>query len=357
MNEIIWVGFSLSVFASSILLAKKNRTASDNILISWLIILAIDFMLRGIQIETFHQALLTNCFLLFNPLLYLYTKSLTKKTFRLRYVQLLHLLPFLFFEPMVYIYAENLTLENFINHELDNFFFYSVIFISILSWLVYGILCLNLLIKHDQNLEEEYSTKSKNMKIGWLKFICSFYLLYILAVAITGAMYILKSKDSTFLVYLISSASLFLVACFSYFGILQDRIFPKDVDQKKSTNKQTFNPTDINSNKKKIFLYFEKDKPYLDSDFHMEKFSSEMELPKHQLTWILNQEIGKNFFRFVNSYRIEYAKKQLLDKTNKYSIEAIGYESGFNSKSSFFTIFKKETGLTPQQYRAKNTKT
>lgn len=64
-------------------------------------------------------------------------------------------------------------------------------------------------------------------------------------------------------------------------------------------------------------------------------------------------EIGKNFFQFVNSYRIEAVKKILLEPKLKYSIEAIGYECGFNSKSSFYTVFKNLTGETPVAFRKK----
>ena len=83
----------------------------------------------------------------------------------------------------------------------------------------------------------------------------------------------------------------------------------------------------------------------------MDLLSEEINFPKYQITEVLNIEIGKNFFQFVNSYRIEAVKKMLLEPKLKYSIEAIGYECGFNSKSSFYTVFKKITGKTPAAFR------
>ena len=83
----------------------------------------------------------------------------------------------------------------------------------------------------------------------------------------------------------------------------------------------------------------------------MDIISAELKVPKDQLTEVLNTEIGSNFFQFVNGYRIEAVKTMLADKKNKYSIEAIGYECGFNSKSTFFTVFKNLTGQTPQEYK------
>jgi AraC-like DNA-binding protein len=78
--------------------------------------------------------------------------------------------------------------------------------------------------------------------------------------------------------------------------------------------------------------------------------SNALGIPKYLLTEVLNVAMGKNFFRLVNEYRVEAVKKMLMKK-KEYSIEAIGYECGFNSKSSFFTVFKNITGLTPLQYK------
>jgi AraC-like DNA-binding protein len=79
--------------------------------------------------------------------------------------------------------------------------------------------------------------------------------------------------------------------------------------------------------------------------------SKAIKVPKYQITEVLNTEIGKNFFQFANMYRIEAVKRMLSNSNNKYSIEAIGYECGFSSKSSFFTVFKNMTGKTPVSYR------
>jgi len=76
-----------------------------------------------------------------------------------------------------------------------------------------------------------------------------------------------------------------------------------------------------------------------------------LKIPKYQLTEVLNSDIGKSFFHFVNFYRVDAVKQMLADPKNKYSIEAIGYECGFSSKSSFYTVFKNMTGETPVSFR------
>jgi AraC-like DNA-binding protein len=62
---------------------------------------------------------------------------------------------------------------------------------------------------------------------------------------------------------------------------------------------------------------------------------------------------NKHFSEFINTYRIDFAKKLL--KETYLKIEAIAYDSGFNSLSTFNTVFKKETGFTPSKYRKINT--
>ena len=69
---------------------------------------------------------------------------------------------------------------------------------------------------------------------------------------------------------------------------------------------------------------------------------------------IINENLNKNFFDFVNDYRINEVKKCLSDsKFSHYTLLAIAYECGFNSKSSFNSLFKIKTGLTPSEYQKK----
>ena len=75
------------------------------------------------------------------------------------------------------------------------------------------------------------------------------------------------------------------------------------------------------------------------------------EHPK-RVSQVINQETGKNFKAYINSFRIIDAKAMLNDeKASNLSIEGIGLEVGFKSKSSFYEAFKKETGLTPSGYK------
>ena len=78
--------------------------------------------------------------------------------------------------------------------------------------------------------------------------------------------------------------------------------------------------------------------------------AQELGIPSHQFSQLLNDNLGKSFSTFVNEYRIDEAK-QLIQSNTKYTLDAIGKESGFNSKSSFYTSFKQLVGVTPSKYR------
>jgi AraC-like DNA-binding protein len=78
--------------------------------------------------------------------------------------------------------------------------------------------------------------------------------------------------------------------------------------------------------------------------------AQEMDISGHQLSQFLNDHLGKNFTLFVNEYRIQEACNRLVSQTN-LSIEGIGFDVGFNSKSTFFAAFKKVKSMTPAQYQ------
>lgn len=91
---------------------------------------------------------------------------------------------------------------------------------------------------------------------------------------------------------------------------------------------------------------------YLDPKLTLQELSEELQLSKTYVSRVLNQELGMSFTDYVNSLRVEAAKANLKhpDFAN-YTLVAIGLESGFNSKTTFNSAFKKHTGMTPSQFR------
>nr|WP_262895940.1 helix-turn-helix transcriptional regulator [Marivirga aurantiaca] len=89
---------------------------------------------------------------------------------------------------------------------------------------------------------------------------------------------------------------------------------------------------------------------FLNPNLTLAETAKEFSIPKHVLSQYLNEKMGKSFSTYINEFRIEKAK-EFLQAPNHYPIEDLGYESGFNSKSTFFTTFKKIVGQTPAEYR------
>jgi AraC-like DNA-binding protein len=93
-------------------------------------------------------------------------------------------------------------------------------------------------------------------------------------------------------------------------------------------------------------------KPYLNAELTLEGLAKEIDLSAGYLSQIINRREGISFYDFINKYRVTEAKRILSDpKFDHYSILAIGLESGFNSKSTFNTAFKKYSGTTPSAYK------
>ncbi|TQE77059.1 helix-turn-helix domain-containing protein [Leptospira noguchii] len=99
----------------------------------------------------------------------------------------------------------------------------------------------------------------------------------------------------------------------------------------------------------------EKKKVFLQKSLKEENVAKELGLSLHQLSEIINVEFGNNFPSLINQYRIEEAKKLLLDHPDKTTAE-IGSSAGFSSKSAFYMEFKKFTGTNPNAYRRKELK-
>jgi AraC-like DNA-binding protein len=89
---------------------------------------------------------------------------------------------------------------------------------------------------------------------------------------------------------------------------------------------------------------------YKNPNLNLQDLSREINISSHQLSQFLNNNLGKNFTSFVNEFRINEACK-IITSNNKLTLESVGYDVGFNSKSTFFAAFKKHTGTTPLSYQ------
>jgi AraC-like DNA-binding protein len=103
----------------------------------------------------------------------------------------------------------------------------------------------------------------------------------------------------------------------------------------------------------KLSDHMEAHKPYLKSDLKISELANLLSLPSYQLSQAINDEYSVSFYDFINKYRVEEAKKLLVEDSRNYKILAIAYEVGFNSKATFNRVFKKFTDMTPSEFKEK----
>ncbi|MBO2007832.1 helix-turn-helix domain-containing protein [Hymenobacter negativus] len=93
------------------------------------------------------------------------------------------------------------------------------------------------------------------------------------------------------------------------------------------------------------------EKVYLEADLGLPGLAQKAGLTTHELSFVLNEGFGVNFFQFINGYRVEEAKRLLASAQHQHlSMVGIAFEAGFSSKTTFNTTFKKVTGLSPSQF-------
>lgn len=106
--------------------------------------------------------------------------------------------------------------------------------------------------------------------------------------------------------------------------------------------------------KRKIVESVESGKLYLNPDLNIYDLSKTSNIPTHHITEVLNQHMQRNFYDFINSYRVDEAKRLLKSRDHRnFTLEVIGYDAGFNSRSSFYNYFKKTVGMTPLEFQRK----
>ncbi len=128
-------------------------------------------------------------------------------------------------------------------------------------------------------------------------------------------------------------------------------------DQKGETESEKYQNSNltekrVNELAAKLQTVLEQDKAYLNPNLSSESLAKKIGIPPYQLSQVVNIGLNTTFFELISQYRIEEVKRRLKDE--QYADETIiniAYSSGFNSKSAFNTAFKKQTGMTPSEFR------
>jgi len=138
-------------------------------------------------------------------------------------------------------------------------------------------------------------------------------------------------------------------------AIVTQQIVSKETESKPEQDKHNSGALDVSTRDcilKDVKQYMENKHAFKDNQLNLISLSELVGVSTHHLSEVLNQHEGKNFYQFVNDYRVKYVCEHLkLD--NKPKIIELALDAGFSSKSTFNAVFKQFTGLSPTQYRQK----
>lgn len=202
-------------------------------------------------------------------------------------------------------------------------------------------------------LYDNYSTTG-GRSLGWLRtFLILFLMLAVFwGVAFAEALLGLDA-DGTFLV--VTFGLVVVLFGFGYFVILQYDFFQVVPYQEEALEPEA-SPKKLSS---KTSVYFQNllevlqgEKVFTNPELTLQDLADRLGISAGYLSQIIKEHESKNFFEFVNRYRIEEVKHKLISADYQhYNIMGIALESGFKSKSTFNTVFKKFTGQTPSAYK------
>lgn len=217
-----------------------------------------------------------------------------------------------------------------------------------------GVSALRKLLKYDRKIRQNYSNIDK-VKLNWLWY-SSLGFVGVWALKLSAIM--LGSMNFGLLANQIATFSnippLLLLICmviYSQTTEINGQLF--DPEQKASDNANNANQTLGNQvQKDKIENLMTQVKIYQDPELRLEGLADSMGISPRSVSSLLNGHYRKNFYDFINFYRVKDAEQQLKDPINlNKTIQRIFEDAGFNSKTTFNTLFKKLTGQTPSEYR------
>ena len=370
-ESILYIGLAQSLFAAFVLATKKSVQISDRILIACLLTFALKFLVFSVHQE--HSEFFDLQFsmgmvpLTFGPFLYLYTLYLVDRKVRFSYLDLLHSVPFILLTGLYFLFFKDIvdfTDEQYFKN--DRFLWVRVLYglIFFTSIVTYTVLTFIKLRQYRKTLNEQFSYWKKQLQLLWLNFIFGLFVLLFLTYFCAGginAFSFQKVIDTTTL----SHVGLTIIAfAVSYFGLRQPSLF-RPVSKKneiggieesseEGTKKQKLKFTEDQALEliNKLNRHVEEEKPYLNPELTLYDLASQINLAKNDLTDLLNNHIGKNFFSYVNEFRIKAVIRRFDNPDyNHFTIIAIAYDCGFNSKSTFNSLFKQHTGQTPSDYK------
>lgn len=349
------------LFVGLFLITHKKGIQRNNILLSTLFLLIawnmgnLTLQINGVVLKwEFLQHIDDGFFLLYGPIIYVYAQGVIFKDFKLSSRNLLHLIPYLML-TILFLFSGNVlpgTMEEIIKNDFP-WQFYLISALMYVHIFFYLALTYKSLSKYRKIIKNKYS-QIDQINLDWLSFSLNTFGL-LTFVSLIQNFIALSENRSLFMVTLV----LLLIFVFYFVNkvilkaLRQPEIFA-GIAQNETIKYQGSNltPEQIEAYKKQILILLTTEKPYLNPKMSLADLSKKLSVSTKLLSQVINQSFNKSFFDFINSYRIQEVQQIMKEsKDDKMTVLEVMYRVGFNSKSSFNTAFKKETGQTPTEFR------
>lgn len=231
------------------------------------------------------------------------------------------------------------------------------VFVSLkVQMVVYWVLSYLQLHRHTRNIQL-FASALEPISLSWLRY----FMLGLAGAIVLSLNDVLQIVPA--LIPFTNFGYLLLAFYLGYFSLRQQEIFPyqqKDVvgikeiiieSKDVSDRAHRFSADELITVKAKLLEIVAREKVFLDPNLGLPQLAQKANLSTHDLSYVINEGFGENFFQFINRYRVKEAERLLLSTQHQHlNILGIAYESGFRSKSTFNTTFKNMTGLSPSQF-------
>lgn len=327
-----------------LLLLKKGKTTSDRVLIAWFMIFLLSLMMILFVNHEPTRITLTlakTLVLLHGPLLLFYAKSAFRES--VSKSVLIHLLPFLLFVVTGFAIPAKYAMT----YEVP------LVIAKTAGLLIYPMYVWVWLDRKHSSLKNFKADDFINDS-EWIKKT----IVLLMGFAVLGVVHVLA--DVVLIVSFSVSVDIMLyvamMTIIGFYGLRFRVVYDADTEAPDPENKAKYQTSSLSSaalkdGKRKVDQFFESSDAYLTHDFSLAQLSAKLDLPKHHLSQIINLEMNSTFYDLVNAKRIHHARSLLENRKDRsLTLEAIGYECGYNTKSAFFSQFKRIVGKTPGQY-------
>ena len=353
-------GIGIALLIEILLLSKKNKSGSDKILTVWMFVILLHlflFYLHYTEKAYAYPFMLGVGFplpLLHGVLLYLYVASLTDQLPERRWILGLHFAPalaaFAYLTPFFILPAER-KIEIFASRGADYQVFNTVLLAAIMASGIFYISWSALLLKrHAVNIRDRFSDIEK-IHLQWLR---------ILTYGLGGIWGLVVFLAGDALIYAAVVLFIFLIG---FFGVRQTDIFSLErsisagSETKPKYQKSGLSDEASNELHRRLIDLMKRELLYKKSDLSIDDLGSRLGVHPNYLSQVINQREKKNFYDFVNGYRIDEFKRLVGSQQNlQFTLLSLAHDCGFSSKTSFNRYFRKSTGETPSAYIARFSK-